>query len=237
MPALKNPAMKRFLSQPGDPLLWAQVLITRRHPGFELRHVLDRLRSREELKALAPGAARQIAQFTAAGAFRPLKSAPNLQSGWCMEVRDDSELEAVLNQLYPGSVADWFAAQSSSPPVTHYREFTGRQTGMYRITTKLNDAQVAQVIGACCHESLCLKRRLWSVQGFQPDPPERKSAIPCLEPCALLLELARNAVRLDQEEKAELLLGPGEAATLVAGLELALARVEANVREGDLSVP
>jgi hypothetical protein len=97
--------------------------------------------------------------------------------------------------LYPGAVADWFATQAAQPPVTSYREFTSRQTGMYRITTHLDDAAVAAVIHACCHKDFCLKRRLWTVEGAAPDAADAKSLIPCLEPCAILLEAARKAAR------------------------------------------
>jgi hypothetical protein len=80
--------------------------------------------------------------------------------------------------------------------VTDYRAFTERQTGMYRITTKLSDSDVAGVIRACCAKESCLKRRLWTISGLETDSPETKSIIPCLEPCAMLLESARTAARL-----------------------------------------
>ena len=108
-------------------------------------------------------------------------------------------MEQALNQLYPGAIADWYAAQTQPVPVTNYREFTERQTGMYRIATLLDDQQAAAVIRAGCHRRCCLKRRHWLVAGLEPDPAAEKSLIPCLEPCAVLLELARQAVRLEQE--------------------------------------
>jgi hypothetical protein len=144
---------------------------------------------------------RDLAQFTAQGAFRPLKSAPTLRSGWRVVLADEAALSLALNQLYPGAVADWHAAQSPNPPTTSYRAFTGRQTGMYRITTMLDDAMAGAVIRACCHTDFCLKRRLWSVDGLPPDPVSQKSAIPCLEPCAILLEFARKIVRVEQDQR------------------------------------
>src|SRR4029077_3431652 len=104
-------------------------------------------------------------------------------------------------QLYPGVLADWYAARDASPPITNYREFTNRQSGMYRITTKLNDAQVSEVIEAVCDKKCCLKRRLWTVAGLELGSATQKSLIPCLEPCAILLEAARKAMRLEQQGK------------------------------------
>ena len=118
----------------------------------------------------------------------------------------------LLNHLYPGAVADWFAAQSSPPPITSYRDFTTRQTGMYRITKLLTDAVAGAAIRACCYPDSCLKQRLWSVEGLAPDPPGQKSLIPCLEPCALMLEFARKVARLEQDPAAQADLPAGEAA-------------------------
>src|SRR5207249_10723086 len=216
-------------------LVLAQVLIRRSAGGFELRHVADRDRQAEALRGLNPTELRALAQFTGAGAFRPLKSAPNLQAGWVVRVEGAAGLESALNELYPGAMADWFAAQSPRPPVTDYRQFTQRQTGMYRLTTMLSDAQAAQVTRACCHKNFCLKRRLWTVKGLAPDPVEEKSLVPCLEPCAILLEFARNAARIEQQAKLKLELAPGEAATLTAALQTALAHPDSAVREADFT--
>ncbi len=200
MGVIENPALKAFVAKIAPELVVAQVLILRRGTGYELRHVQDRDVAADLLKPLPLAEARAWAQFNAAGAFRPLKSAPDLRRGWRLNAANDAELETALTHLYPGAVADWFAAQAANPPVTNYREYTGRQSGMYRITTMLTDAQVAEVIGATCAKSHCLKRRLWTVPGTPPDEAAAKSIIPCLEPCAVLMESARKALRAAQQE-------------------------------------
>ena len=201
MVPFRNPAMESFVTRLTGERLFAQALIRRTADGFELRHVADRDADATTLRLLPVAGLRALAQNTRTGAFRPLKSAPNLASGWRVGARDAAELETALNQLYPGALADWFAAQTPTPPVTHYREFTNRQSGMYRITALLTDAQAAQVIRAGCAKEFCLKRRCWTVAGLSPDDVAEKSLIPCLEPCAVLLEFARKAMRLEQEEK------------------------------------
>lgn len=233
--ALANPALEQFVARIGDELLLAQVLIRRAARGHELRHVEDRSTAEGGLRLLQLSEARSLAQNTASGAFRPLKSAPNLPRGWRLAVADDAELELALNQLYPGAIADWHAAQSAQPPITDYRAFTNRQTGMYRIAQMLSDAQAASVTKACCHRDFCLKRRMWTVAALAPDAAGDKSLIPCLEPCAVLLEFARTAMRLEQEEKARLELGRGELGSLQAALETALLRPDPDLREADFS--
>lgn len=237
MTAVANPALEKFIAQIGRELLVAQVLITRLERGYELRHVNDRTVPHESLRLVSIGDLRKLAEASTTGAFRPLKSAPNLQTGWRAVAGSDIELGEALHRLYPGAVADWWAAQTEPPPVTHYRDFTERQTGMYRITTMLDDPQSAQMIRACCDARFCLKQRLWTVTGLDPDPVAGKSMIPCLEPCAVLLEFARKAVRLEQEEKTPLSLSAGEMETLRAALEGALQHPVGADREADFNEP
>ena len=236
MTATPNPALHQFAAQLGDAFVLAQVLLSRQGHGFELRHVDDRAKDIKQLREVKPDALRTLAQFTAEGAFRPLKSAPNLAAGWRTVAADMEELGIALERLYPGAIADWFAASAPVPPVTNYREFTARQTGMYRITTMLDDVQAARVVGACCDSCFCLKRRLWTVPSMVPDEAGVKSTIPCLEPCAVLLEFARKAMRLEQEDKMDLELSAGEVATIQEMARLAL-ETKAAGREADFSQP
>ncbi|MEO6182162.1 MAG: DR2241 family protein, partial [Verrucomicrobiota bacterium] len=193
-----NPALTAFVAEIKTDLVLAQVLVRRLGNQFELRHVQDRECDPENLRRVGENEIRALAQFTATDAFRPLKSAPNLQTGWRLMVADEAELEFALNQIYPGAMADWFAVRFSKAAPTNYREFANRQSGMYRITTMLSDEQAGFVVRACCDQKFCLKQRLWSLDGLAADSAEEKSLIPCLEPCAILVESARKAVRLDQ---------------------------------------
>ncbi len=237
MTAVVHPALRWFVARIGDGLTLAQVFIRPAGRGYELRHELDRSCAPEALRPVALADLRSLAQSTAQGDFRPLKSAPDLPSGWRGLVASDLELEHALDQLYPGAIADWFAAQTQPVPMTNYREFTSRQTGMYRVTTLLNDEQAAQVIRACCQPRFCLKRRSWTVAGLEPDPAAEKSLIPCLEPCALLLEFARKAARIEQEDKVQVGLSSAELETLQAALEADLKSPAAPGRAADFNAP
>lgn len=231
-----NPALAALAALLTPELKLAQALVRRIANGFELRHISDREAEPESLRPVPLGELRALANHAATGEFRPIKSAPNLRAGWLCRVATDGELELALNQLYPGALADWFAAQQPAPPVTNYRAFTARQTGMYRITTMLTDTQAAQVIRACCDERFCLKRRLWSVDSLAADAPEAKSLIPCLEPCAVMMEFARKAVRIEQEEaKQTLTLAPSEVTTLLGALDTAVMCPPTSQREADVS--
>jgi len=196
----RSPALQWFVQQIGGELLVAQVLVRRMDGGFELRHVADREVSSEKLASRPSESARGIAQVAEDGSFRPLKSSPNLRRGWLILARSDLELETALNWIYPGLIPDLFALRTSTAQITHYREFTNRQTGMYRVTTFLTDADAVAMAGKCCSARRCLKQRFWTVEGLPADQIEGKSLIPCLEPCAILLEYARKVVRTSQRE-------------------------------------
>ena len=201
---MKNPAWAAFASGIETGLIFGQVLVTRTGTAFELRHVADMesladalpLLAAEEIRAAPPNS-------PLTGAFRPLKSAPNLRQGWRIHCPDETALGEALNKIV--SRARWrigTLALTMNKHITGYREYTERQTGMYRITATVDDATAAgAIIRACCHEHFCLKRRLWSVAGLETrHRAENKSMIPCFEPCAILLEFARKMARLAKDE-------------------------------------
>jgi len=232
----RNPAVEKFVAAVRPEMVFGQVCLRATATGHELCHVDDRGVAVSDLRPVAIQDLRALAQTTAGGAFRPLKSAPSLPSGWVARTRSNAELEQALNHLYPGAIADWYAAQDR-PPVTHYREFTARQTGMYRITTMLSDVQAAEMIRACCHPGLCLKRRHWTVEGLPADAAADKSVIPCLEPCAILLEFARKTARMHQEEKVEVAFSTSELETIRQSLEPGTDSTDGGPREADFNAP
>jgi hypothetical protein len=232
-----NPAPVALMARVGAGLRFAEVLIRRSGGGFDLCHIADAEAPPAQLEPVAAEQLGVLAQTAAGGAFRPNKAAPNLRSGWRSTVRNAEELGSAMEALYPGALADWFAVQGKEAPVTSFREFTQRQTGIYRITQTLTDAQAAAAIDAGCHARFCLRQRLWTVGGLDVDAPGAKSVIPCLEPCALLLEFARSAARREQEDKVVVELALSDAASLVAALDLGLTRPDPTVREGDSGHP
>lgn len=233
-----NPALQRFLQQMGPALVVVQVQIRRLSPEtFELRHVQDAMLGPESLKVLEVAELRAWAQETKEGRFRPLHASPDLRDGWRCVARTAGELELALESLYPGFLADWLAVQQGPAPVTDYYPFTQRQSGMYRLTAKASPEQAAALVRACCAPRFCLKQRLWTVPGLVPDQVAEKSIIPCLEPCAVLLEFARKRMRIAQETPVPLSLAPTEIRGLLAALDRALLAMEPSQRVADFGVP
>lgn len=186
---------RTFARQINPVFVWGHVFIRRVNSLFELRHVDDEKSADERLAVLTPVQLREWAQTQSNGKFRPLKSAPTLRSGWRLPAPDLATLELAISFVYPGSMADWHAVRTGRAAATSYRAFTSRQTGIYRCTHDLTDDDVIRVIEGCCDRAKCLKRRLWSIGHLPADAASEKSLIPCLEPCALLLDAARKMAR------------------------------------------
>lgn len=226
-------------SESGPSWEWAEVRVTRGGQGWCLRHRADAGVSDGALRRLGVAELLEWADVGEDGRFRPLRGAPTLRRGWFCEVWDLRQLEDALNRLYPGSVADWWAAREPLPPATHLRDYVGRQTGMYRAAQRLSPAGAGAAVRACCHEAFCLKRRLWCADGAMEDAEAVKSRIPCLEPCAVMLEMARRAAKLEGGPVWNVAVAEEDRDVLLAALEAASGGVGGGQagREGDLADP
>lgn len=139
-----------------------------------------------------------IAATDAHGNFRPLKTAPNLRRGWELEVGGLGELRLALDFLYPAALGNWRAALRGENLSHPLAETLGRQTGMYRITAKLDSAEALGIAKSLCSAG-CLRRILWTVDGTPPRSTGICEAgeIPllCTDACSLFLGEARRTVK------------------------------------------
>ena len=238
MPLFVHPALASLiqtLSLPSATLRFGPVQLTSMGPTYQLRHLLDATTPVESLRIVESASLRDLVNHAENKAFRPNKAAPNLVQGWLCQVNTASELRDALETILPGGLADWFAASQTGFKPLDFRTFAGRQSGMYRTVDSLSDPDACEVTRACCDSRFCSRRRLWSVGQSETDSMREKSDVPCLEPCALLLELARRAHRLNQQERSTITLSEGDLATLAAAINIAVAHTDPTLREGDLS--
>ena len=198
-----NPAIKAFINSIGPQGRFGQLSIIKGADEFEVRHIEDEQRPQDSVQVCSLAQLRERVATDSKQRFRPLKSAPTLRSGWRSTCAGPTELWDLLNIVYPGAVGTWYAtstnqAEPASPAVS-YREFVGRQSGMYRGASQLTDLEAEEVATACCARSHCLKRRLWTIHEQSPLPTESAPQLVCLEPCQLVLELARRESKTKQE--------------------------------------
>jgi sirohydrochlorin cobaltochelatase len=159
-----------------------------------------------------PAAARDLARFDREGRFRPLKGAPTLPAGWELRLDSIDSLKLAIDYFYPGALASWFAREDRRINPVDLRTTLNRQTGMYRVTQKLTNAEADELAGRFCRsDGGCLRTILWTIAGKRPDGnlPETKFAISddqlgkdnpalpflCLEACNLFVAEARETVK------------------------------------------
>jgi sirohydrochlorin cobaltochelatase len=194
-------------------------IIATRTPGgsFEVRHRSETRRA-DSTGALdvrvftSPTAARNLAKYDRLGRYRPLKGAPNLPIGWRLQLGSVEEVLQSLDAFYPGALASWIAFQQGSVAPVNLRETLQRQSGMYRITHKITNAQADELVGKCCRsDGGCLRTILWRLDPQNPisslprakfnprfdqlDGAEKGVPYLCVEACNLLIAEARKVVK------------------------------------------
>jgi len=141
---------------------FGQILVTKREgTGFVLAHRDDASLHQLQRHRDAENAI-EIAKHDDAGNYRPLKTAPNLQRGWRLELATVEELRLVLDYFYPSRLAVFAAWKSGYLKTTALRETLDRQSGMYRAAAKISDPQINDLVADFCRsDSGCLRTILW----------------------------------------------------------------------------
>ena len=194
--------------------------------GFILLHRDDEVR--DDLQRFQnPEEAAEIARYDDAGNYRPLKTAPNLRHGWRLELVDLTEVRRALHYFYPGRLAMFAAWKENRLTTTPLRKTLTRQSGMYRVASKISDEQINDLIGNFCRSNGgCLRTILWKRdesaavpstklpsdkfdashgQALSPGsatPATTAPVIPllCQEACSLLVAECRKVVKMTNDE-------------------------------------
>ena len=201
----------------GPPVRFGELALRAVPDGYELCHRADVGQPGGLLKCHDdPEAAARLSLHDAAGAYRPLKTAPNLRRGWRLVVPDAAGLRLALEGFYPGRAGAWrIFSRRGSLETTSLRDTLNRQTGMYRVTGKLTEEQADALVGRYCRsDGGCLRTILWrrNAEGAVPSthlPAEKfdpshdqtgrgeRGVVPllCQEACNLLVAEARKVVK------------------------------------------
>lgn len=210
-------ALARWLEQGRHAI--GQIVISADAEGWELRHRDDRgLDSEALVTNFQPEDARVIARYDAGGAFRPIKTAPDLKRGWRLVLPDLAGVRLALEFFYPAAVGMALAQERGTLEPVPLRALLGRQTGMYRFANGISDDQACAILGRCCSTSTkCLRRIIYPLAEGQSlsGPAQSKvgaeaghagdgaSAIPllCMEACNHIVSAARKQARENFEAK------------------------------------
>lgn len=218
---------------------WGQVQVRKLEAGagYELRHLADARVPTAALRPVAPERLRELAETGSGGGFRPLRSAPDLVSGWKCLVPGADALGEALDALYPGSVADAWSLDGRGCDGVRYEEVAARQLGRAGVLRQLKGEALGVAVCAACGPGSCLKRRCWTAEGLPPDPGEGGRWLPCLEPCPMFLSFARACAGTEGGGTVPDLFAPDDLATLAAALRHALEHRPPGLRMGEVTAP
>lgn len=195
------------LSESGLTRLWGEVHITTTLDEGQRRYAVchEDDADSEGLEAHDdPLDAREIAKYDDNGRYRPLKTAPTLQTGWEFTGLSGRELLRTVDFLYPATVHNWSLERRGELDVSHWRETAERQTGIYDLIEELDGEQLEWLTEACCVDSQCLKRREWDGSDTESiDTPRGDGVFPCREPCSVVVAAARTWTLLEREQTHE----------------------------------
>lgn len=183
-----------------------------------------------------PLSAREIAKYDDGGRYRPLKTAPTLQTGWEFAGLSGREALRTIDFFYPATVQNWHLEREGELDVSHWRETAQRQTGIYELVDEFEELE--WLTEACCVDSQCLKRREWDESDAEPIGVARGDGeFPCREPCSVVIAAARKWTLLEREQTQQytLELTPSEKQQLETIIDaVAEGRVD-DIREADTS--
>ncbi|ELZ00438.1 DR2241 family protein [Natrialba asiatica] len=227
---------------------WGQLCITARfvdgdepdgERAYDLWHVddadadLDALEIHDE-----PRAARELATYDEDGRYRPLKTAPTLETGWAFTGLSGTELVDAVGFFYPATIANWHREREGELDVDHWSETAARQSGIYEVVSELPREAVDWLAEACCVDSQCLRRREWEYEaGDDLDPDGGDGPFPCREPCSLVIAAARKwAIAESETERTyELELTPSERNQLEELIDAVADDRTDEIREADVN--
>jgi hypothetical protein len=235
-PSPRNPAIQAFIDSLQKGNRFGQTVIITHDDEYEIRHYLDESQSADSLQTCSSDELREIVATDTNQEFRPLKSAPDLRRGWRTWCSTPEDLWARLNTIYPGAIGDAFAvSESGTAKIVSYRSFVGRQSGMYRGASKLSQSEADRLATTCCSSRHCIKERLWRIEETPNPPILNQPKLVCLEPCQILLELARRESKSKQEPSLNFELRKNEALALLENLKTLGVNSATNQRTADFS--
>ncbi len=126
--------------------------------------------------------------------FRSLATAIGLPSGWRVKIDRPEQLQAVVETVYPGVVADWALARRSSFQPNSFERTIARQTGNYRRLAGWSTERQARIVGKVC--SGCVLGHDWYDNARTPPASmsTENDKLPCPEPCNHWLSAALDSL-------------------------------------------
>lgn len=117
--------------------------------------------------------------------YRPLPTALTMRGGWRVRCEGGLSLEEALEVIYPLALRHTAMFEAGALRVVTLDEVFARQSGRYRGAARLSGQGREATKDVLCGR--CAKSPLWDGEA------DAHGAIPCPEPCSLMLSICREA--------------------------------------------
>lgn len=128
------------------------------------------------------------------GRYRPLTGARSLRGGWRVACGPDFPLEEALEAVYPLAVTHRRQFEAGTLELVSLESVLRRQAGRYEVAGGLPARAAALASEVLC--ATCVRIPAWRGDSVPP------AAIPCPEPCSVLVSLCREAALWETEPPA-----------------------------------
>ena len=180
-------------------------------------------------------ALRDLVRFDDFGRYRPLSGARTLRTGWRLECGTDDGLtiDQAIDIAYPLASEHVALHAAGALTVVSLEETLRRQTGRYAVARELSPE--GRVIAQDVLCARCVREPIWSERDVAMTP----GAIPCPEPCSVMVSLCREAALWEREPPPNAMTDPAVAwaAFDVPGNELRRAYLAAQDATGQADGP
>jgi len=151
-------------------------------------------------RRIAPSEVFETVRFDAAGRYRPLSGARTLAGSWEVQVDSGHELERVIETIYPLALTHRRQLADGTLRIVPLEEVLARQSGRYEVSDQLSPAGRELAIETVCGQ--CVRQPVWHGATCGPE------AIPCPEPCSILVSFCREAALWESEPPAPSPISP-----------------------------
>lgn len=148
-------------------------------------------------------AIRRRVQCDETGYYRPLTGARSLPGGWRVEAHDESSLRALFDVVYPLAAQHIAQESAGSLQVVGLDAVLERQSGRYAKAATLSESGRALATDVVCGQ--CVREPAWGAFGTMDGPegtgstPVGRTAIPCPEPCSIMVSFCREAAQWEAD--------------------------------------
>lgn len=136
---------------------------------------------------------RRWVRVDAAGRYRPLTGARDLPPGWSVEMPTDDTLIAALETIYPLATRHIAQLATGALRLVPLATVLARQSGRYAASSGLSSPGRAAAVQVVCGN--CVRTPAWDESPALPGD----GAIPCPEPCGVLVSFCREAALWEQD--------------------------------------